>query len=357
VVGLSLEEVAGRRAFASVTTQEQLAGLYVSSDQLAGLRGDDRPESQLMRALASGDAPQHVQVVGPAGAGKSSLILKVLGDLGRREALARPHEVLVVNVGDDPARLESPAVFMRTIVQLVARQGHRFANVDQDALRAASADERTRTGPQVEHRAGIQAPVVGYEAALKEAYETEHFGDHPARAREDFEDVLRWVAREHRPVIVIDDTEHFVGVRDGEVDAASVHNLYHHAIRSLAELDTLDLVVAVHPAYEDVDMVKDVHDRFGFQRVDVPALPDDSDGSALGRILQRRLDRHDLTVQVADVVEATALILLEGVYFLRAHDLRLVLDLAADAATAANRDGVQRIATRHVQPLLDALPS
>jgi Cdc6-like AAA superfamily ATPase len=356
VVDLSLDAVARRRAFASVTTQEQLAGLYVSSDRLAGLRGDDRPEAQLMRALAGEREPQHVQVVGPAGAGKSSLILKVLGDLGRREALARPHEVLVVNVGDDPERLTSPAVFMRTIVQLVARQGHRFANVDQDALHAAAADERTRTGPQVEHRAGLTAPVVSYEAALKEAYETEHFGDDPARAREDFEDVLRWVAREHRPVIVIDDTEHFVGVRDGEVDAESVHNLYHHAIRSLAELQTLDLVVAVHPAYEDVDVVADVHARFGFRRVDVPALPDDSDGSALGLILQRRLDRHDLEAQVADVVEPSALVLLEAVYFLREHDLRVVLDLAADAATAASRDGAERIATRHVQPLLDALP-
>jgi hypothetical protein len=59
---------------------------------------------------------------------------------------------------------------------------------------------------------------------------------------------------------------------------------------------------------------------------------------------------------VADVVEPSALVLLEAVYFLREHDLRVVLDLAADAATAASRDGAERIATRHVQPLLEALP-
>lgn len=346
-----LDEIARRRVFASVTSPERLASLYVSSDQLAGLRGDERPEAQLMRALASKPQPQRVHVIGPSGAGKTSMILKVLGDLASRTT---EHEILIVNVGDDPARLDTPAAFMRTVVQLVQLQGYRFTNVDQDALRNAAADERTRTGRQVEHRAGLNAPVVSYTAGLKEAYETAKFGDNPARAREDFEDVLLLVGKDHRPVIVIDDTEHFVTAQAGSVEVDSVHNLYNNAIRSLAEIESVDLVVAMNPRYEQVDVVSEVARRFAFSTVTVPALPADSDEPRLAAILQRRLDRHEIAVRVAEVVDGQALAQIEAVYFANEHDLRDVLDLAADAATSAVRDGALRISSRHVKSLLDA---
>jgi hypothetical protein len=88
----------------------------------------------MMRALAADAPPRFLQILGPAGAGKTSMILRVLADPGRREpgTLHRPHEVLVVNVGDDPTRLAVPATFMHSMVQLVARQGHRFASVDPE---------------------------------------------------------------------------------------------------------------------------------------------------------------------------------------------------------------------------------
>ena len=90
-----LEQIARHRVFASVTAIEELAGLYVSSDQLAGLHGDERPEAQLMRPLFDEPQPQRSQVVGPSGAGKTGFIFKVLGDLARRTAAGRAHEVLV----------------------------------------------------------------------------------------------------------------------------------------------------------------------------------------------------------------------------------------------------------------------
>jgi Cdc6-like AAA superfamily ATPase len=350
-----LEQIARHRVFASVTAIEQLAGLYVSSDRLAGLHGDERPEAQLMRPLFDEPQPQRFQVVGPSGAGKTGFIFKVLGDLARRTAAGRAHEVLVVNVGDDPSRLEDGAGFMRTVVQLVARQGHRFATIESDVLRAASADEVTRTGAQVQHRGGLSAPVASYSVALTEAYRQEKFGDNPIRARDDFEDVVRLVARDYRPVIVIDDTEHFVNAADGRVDRVSVRNLYHHAIRALAELDQLDIIVAVHPAYEDVDAVIEVSERFAFRRVEVPALAVDRDEPAIAAILQRRLDRNGLRVRAEDVVDAGALAQLAGAYFLGGHDLRTVLNVADAAASAAHREGAARIAPRHVQPVLDQL--
>lgn len=352
-----LETIATNHVFASVTAPADLVDLYVPSDRLIGLRGDHRPEAQLMRALANQPPPQFVRVVGQSGTGKTSMTLRVLADLARRETsnVGRPHEVLMFNVGDDPARLVSPAVFMRTIVQLVARQGHRFGSVDPDVLRAAAADERTHTGPQVDHTATIDAKVVSYSAGLKEAYETAKFGDDPARAREDFEDVLQLVSVEHRPVIVIDDTEHFVGRGVDGVDAESVSNLFDHAVRTLADLQRVDVVIAMHPRYEEVDAVREVTDRFGFLRVDVPSLPAERQAPGLGAILQRRLERHNIDAALDDVVAPETLQQLETVYFLKAHDLRQVLDLAARAATAAYRDAAERVERRHLQPLLEGL--
>lgn len=145
-----------------MTSHADLVDLYVSSDRLIGAQGDQRPEAQLMRALASDPPPRFLHVLGEAGAGKTSMIFRVLADLGRRtpETLPHPHEILLVNIGDDPSRLSSPVTFMHTMVQLIARQHHRFASVDPKTLMAAAADERTTTGPQVTHTGTLDAKFV-----------------------------------------------------------------------------------------------------------------------------------------------------------------------------------------------------
>jgi hypothetical protein len=352
---VTLEAIATGRVFASVSAPQELVEVYVPSDRLLGLRGDERPEAQLMRVLAVDASPRLAAVIGPSGAGKTSMILRVLADLAKRDPGAGGrHEVLLFNVGDDPGRLESPAAFMRTLVQMVERQGHRFANVEAGVLAAAAADERTRTGPQVEHRATLDAKVVSYSLGLKEAYETAKFGDNPARAREDFEDVLRLVSDEYRPVVVIDDTEHFVRPGPDGVEAESVANLFDHAIRSLAEARSVDVVVAMHPRYEEVDVVGDVVRRFAFRRIDVPSLAADAERSGLSVILARRLAHHGIDGALDDFVAPETVAQLESAYFLKDHNLRQVLDLAADASAAALTEGAARVEPRHLQPLLDA---
>jgi hypothetical protein len=54
----SLRETADRRVFASVTAPEDLVRLYVPSHELAGLRGEARPEAKIVHALADEQAPQ-----------------------------------------------------------------------------------------------------------------------------------------------------------------------------------------------------------------------------------------------------------------------------------------------------------
>jgi predicted ATPase len=70
---MSLRAVADRHAFASVTDAEDLVRLYVPSNELAGTRGDERPETKIYRALTQQGPPQRLHVYGDAGAGKTSL--------------------------------------------------------------------------------------------------------------------------------------------------------------------------------------------------------------------------------------------------------------------------------------------
>jgi len=348
---MSLLHIHGAGVFDDATTDVRRARVYVSSGEF-GLTGDDRPEAALMRTLTDTSAPQRVHVVGPSGAGKTSLILRVVADLSRRELEVR-HEVLIVRVGDRPERLASPEEVMKMVLETIAVEGHRFSSIDEAVLLAAAADERIRTEPQVEHRAGLTAPVVSYQAAIKEAYETAEFGQNAAQVRRDLEDILQQVhAAGYRPVLVLDDTEKFVSPgAEGKLDETSVEHLYHHGVRVLGELE-VDLVVAMHPRFEDVDRVSEVVQRLGMARIDVPSLPADADAPALGRILERRMQRDDIEGNLDGVIERAAIEELQVLYHERDRDLRSVLKLAHAAAGHAVDRGVQRIEARDVREVV-----
>lgn len=163
---------------------------------------------------------------------------------------------------------------MKMVLETIAVEGHRFSSIDQDKLLAAAAGEVTRTPTQVEHQAGITAPVVNYQATIKEAYQTAGFGQNAAQVRHDLEDILGQVRDAgFRPVLVLDDTEKFVSPGpEGTIDRTSVENLYHHGVRVLGEME-LDLVVAMHPRFEDVERVTEVVQRLGLRRINVPSIP------------------------------------------------------------------------------------
>lgn len=348
---MSLREIYDLRTFDDATTDERRTRVYVPSGEL-GFVGDARPEAQLMHALADEAAPQRLHVVGPSGAGKTSLILRVVGDLARRELDRRP-EVLILRVGDRPGSLASPDAVMKLVLDTIAVEGHRFSNVGEDVLRAAAADERTQTGTQVEHRVGLSAPVVSYAASIKEAYETMGFGQNPARVRHDLEDVLARVsAAGYRPALVLDDTEKFISPgANGSVDEESVENLYHHGVRALGEL-AVDLVVAMHPRFETVARVREVVDRLAMPRLDVPELPADADEPALRRILERRMERDEIHSVLDDVIDRDAVEDLQLLYHERDRDLRSVLRVAHLAAEHALGRDVTAIAAPDVREVV-----
>ncbi len=350
----SLRETADRRVFASVTAPEDLVRLYVPSHELAGLRGEDRPEAKIVRALADEQAPQRLHIYGEAGAGKTSLILRALADVARRENLARPVHPLFVNTGDAPSELDDPHHFMRMILGLIRVNGGAFASVDPRRLLDATAEQTTHTPATLTHEAGITAPIFSYQASLTEAFASQTLGQDPARVRNDFEDVLETVTREYRAVIVIDDTDHFAASgAGGELDEQAIANLYHHGVRTLAEFDKLDVLVAIQPQFRQVELVGEVETRFNFRHIDVATLPSGHDDLGLSHVLARRLTRAHVEASVDDLIEPSALAQLQGAYFVVDHDLRRVLQFADEAARLAADDGATRIAPRHVQRALE----
>lgn len=349
---MSLQRVHDVRVFDDATTDERRTRVYVRSGEL-GVGGGTRAEIELMDVLANRASPQRVHVVGPSGAGKTSLILRVVADLASRETLDVQHEVLVLRVGDRPEQLASSESVMKMVLDTIAVEGHRFSNVSPEVLEAAAADQRTQTPTQVEHRAGLTAPVVSYSAALKEAYETVGFGQNAARVRHDLEDVLTQISGAgYRPVLVLDDTEKFVSPGSGgKLDEASVENLYHHGVRVLGELN-VDLVVAMHPRFEEVARVAEVVERLGMPRIDVPELPADADDPALARILERRMQRDGIDGALETVIERGAVDELQVLYHERDRDLRSVLKLAHDATGHALGREASAVAARDVRAVV-----
>jgi len=352
---MNLQRISDGRVFDDATTDERRTRVYVTSGEL-GVSSGARPEVQLMRALVDQEPPARVHVVGPSGAGKTSLILRVVADLAKRE-LAIHHEVLILRVGDRPENLTSPEAVMKTVLDAIAVEGHRFSNLDETTIRAAAANERTQTGTQVEHRGGLTAPVVSYSASIKEAYESMSFGQNPAQVRYDLEDILHKVSHSgYRPVLVLDDTEKFVSPgSEGKIDEESVENLYHHGVRVLGELP-VDLVVAMHPRFEGVDRVREVIDRIGMPRIDVPELPPAADEPALGIILHRRMQRDGVDAELSAVIDHEAVEDLQVLYHDRDRDLRSVLRLAHQAVEHALERGAEKVSARDVREVVARAP-
>jgi hypothetical protein len=214
---MSLRRIHENRVFDDATTDERRARVYVGSGEF-GFRGDERPEVKLMRALAGSSPPQRLHVVGPSGAGKTSLILRVVVDRG-------------------------------------------------------------------------------------------------------------------------------------DVDEESVENLYHHGVRALGEMP-VDLIVAMHPRFETVDRVREVSERIGMPRIEVPELPPGLEEPVLGQILERRMRSEGLDSELGSVIERAAVEDLQVLYHDRESNLRSVLRLAHEAAEHALTRGSEIVAARDVREVV-----
>ena len=113
---MSLQRIHDAGVFDDATTDGQRTRVYVRSGEL-GLT--IRADVMLMNALAEQQPPRRIHIVGASGAGKTSLILRVVADLVRRD-LEVEHEILILRVGDRPERLDSPEEVISARRQLLS---------------------------------------------------------------------------------------------------------------------------------------------------------------------------------------------------------------------------------------------
>jgi Cdc6-like AAA superfamily ATPase len=340
---MSLRDVAA--ALAPPKTEAELVGVYVPGGEFGG----SRPDAELFRGLQHGEPGQRIIVRGESGSGKTSLILRVIGDVGRlADSSCEPFRITV----GDPEMIESVTAFLRSVLGTIASQDGRFANIDAEALAEAASIEQTTTTRQVTHRAGITSPV-SYQAELKEPVETFKTATTPTELRENLNDVLRRiVAAGYRPLVVIDDTDRFARLDStGGPQVGSIHNLLTNAVHVLCETEPpIDVVVAVHPRYADVEAYEETRVRFGFDVHETPRLPVEErrEPPPLAAIVERRLRRHGIDGEIGDVLERDAVIALEAVYVERDGNMREVLRVAEAACLTAAREGAEVVAAHHV---------
>lgn len=346
---MSLRTVRDRRLFDDATTDALRARFYMRPGEM-GI--SPRADRRLMLALRDEQEPLLLGVVGAAGAGKTSLIMRVLADLVAEKA--EPSiETLILRVGEAPDALTAPAEMMKLVLGTIEAQRFTFSNVDPRLLREAAADTVEETPARAGHEFRIDAKVASYATQIEERYAQFAYGDNPARIRQSLQDVLAIVRDAgHRPILVLDDTEKFVAVEGDGQGLDAVANLYNHGVRALASLP-VDLVIAVHPRFEELEAVSDVSERFAARRIEVPALGPEAEPVPLAEILARRLERGGLPdTPLAAVIEADAVAHLQLLYHDRDSDLRSVLKVAHAAADHALGRQISTIEARDVRAVV-----
>lgn len=341
---MNLKDVAA--ALGTPKTHADLVRVYVPG----GSFGGGRPDVEIFERLHSHPAGQRIIVLGGSGAGKTSLILRVIGDIGK---LGDSNlEPLILAVGD-VSMIASTTAFLQSLLGTLASQEARFANVDPEALAAAAALETTTTGLQITHSAGFNAAVVSYQAELKEPIKTFKSATTATDLKSNLNDVISSIVKAgYRPLVVIDDTDRFARpAADGTLQADSIADLFTNGVQALCEIEpVIDVIVAVHPRYQDVPTYTAISARLGFEVLETPRLPvEDSTGPPpLETLLKRRLAQHGIAEGITAAFDLGALYALEAVYVERSESVREVLRVAEDACLVAHADGARQLTAQHV---------
>lgn len=199
-----IELIAAKGVFRPRGHFTQLAADHVPFDRLVG---QDRYETAALQALSS-DAP--VGVVGPRGAGKSSLIAHVCAHLPNTHVALR----VPVTGADDPTSVSVVAAVALTQalddldLERYQREALNRARADQDTQEYTPGGLRGATlggGP-------IPAQVHGELRTLREELTTNRLAAERLAGLDRLITIL--VARELQPIFVLEDTEAAIGGAD-----------------------------------------------------------------------------------------------------------------------------------------------
>lgn len=345
---MTLSEVVRASALVPPSQPDDLARAHVFFDELTGGRAVER---ELFAAL-DGEMPCRAEVIGATGAGKSSVIAKVVSDVTARES--DDHEALVLRAADDTGVLASPGAFAQHILHTVRTQDFRFDTAVRERLRESGATAVTETAPvatgSLEVGADLKVVKGAYRQELQDRYEQRSWGQSAANARQELEELVELIkAHGIRPVFVIDDTDKFAGGASGEIDESSLEKLFSNAISFLDEL-VVEFIVAVHPRFTDVATYTVASAKHLGVHVEIPPLP--LAARPLERILERHLAARDIAFPVDELIAPAAVHMLQMVYVLSGGDLRRTLNAAAQCASHADEARAGRVEVEHVYAAL-----
>ncbi len=315
-----LQHVWEARALPHTLRYDQLADYHVPFDDLGGGTGVEH-------ALAHWAGGQgRVALIGPPGAGKSSVVAWVLAHCVP-DAVAALR--IPVALADDD-EVQTTAGFARHAIRRVVAQT-RLDDDDARELRTRSADALTERGNERRRGGRLGVRLGGLTGELsRELMDSSAELQHQVGAGEVVEGLRRLIelfrARALEPLLILDDSDTWVARPHDEAPRALATGFFGRVVRMLITEIPCGFVLAVHPSYLSLPAYQEVAERL--ERVAVPQLP--HPGDDLARIIDRRLEVAEIDGSVRDMLEPPALEELASLYR-DVPDVRRALSIAATA--------------------------
>jgi hypothetical protein len=329
-----IEEIATRGVFRPRQKFTQLAADHVPFDRLLD---QDRFEARTLQAI-SNDEP--VGVVGPRGAGKSSLLAWVCANL--------PAGYLALRVPVTGADLPDDVSVVAAVALSQALADIELDREQKETLERARADQssqqRTPGGLRGGALGGGPVPFAVHAelSTLQEQLTTGRLASERLAGLDRLISIL--TARELQPVFVLEDTEAAIGGADRPDLAAAF--LAGPVRAFVTELETPSLI-AIQSVFTESDEFAQL--AAGMRIIELPALVDNIAHRALDAIIVNRLDQFELAAGPRDVIADEVLEPLISFYDEAGNSLRHTLAVLQTAAEYAADMRAERIGAGHLR--------
>ncbi len=328
-------DIAATAAFRPRSRLWELHELHVPLDELAG---SNAYEQRAITRLTEGSC---VAIVGPSGAGKSSVIAWVCYQLPASHFALRIPITGVEDPGSvgEIARLALSITLDEVVLDATAQDElEKSRATSQSTTRTPSGIASAKLGGGV-----IPAEVNLNVASLRDEFTQERLGgDHLLALNGRLVPTLAEAGT--TPVFVFEDTEATVGGADDRLRAES---FFAGPLSAFVDQVGAPTIVAVQThliegsrAFARLAPV--------LERITIPLLSDLA-RNAIEAILARRIELARLQVQVAHIIDSTALDSLTEFYTHTGGDLRRVLAAAHEAAEHAASDHAAQIGLSHAR--------
>jgi hypothetical protein len=330
-----IELIAAQGVFRPRGHFSQLAVDHVPFDLLLGRESF---EAAALTAVTGDDTA--VGVLGPRGAGKSSLIAHVCAHLPDTHLALR----VPVTGADDPTSTSVVAA----VALSQALDDIELERYQRETLERARSDTSTQQRSPGGLRRGtlgggvIPAQVHAELSTLREDLTANRLAAERLAGLERLITIL--VARELQPVFVLEDTEAAVGGADrADVASAFLAGPVHAFVHEVQA----PCLIAIQDAFRACDAFADL--AAGMRLVEIPALDENHARDALAAIVANRLLQHDVSGEATAVLTEEALVQLIAFYDETDRSLRFMLAALQSAAEYAADMRAQRIADGHVR--------